>query len=233
MKFISNVHQIIEYGKITRDISEEDIPISSSVPLAGKYMELFNWEDISGKEQENLHQIKKEFLENQSVLTGNIVHFYLSNINYDNDQNKLIAFNRTVAKYGSLMHRDKIHEIIEKTNVFIRENVELFSKEHWDKVFNEYSVFDNFGKEFRIDRMMVDTQNKEILIIDYKTGVHYEEEQLDKYKEIIEKLAVVKKDKYSVKTKFVEVHCHSDNFVIPAKAGISDSGKRDSQLNWE
>ncbi|MCK4654917.1 MAG: PD-(D/E)XK nuclease family protein, partial [Candidatus Cloacimonetes bacterium] len=61
------------------------------------------------------------------------------------------------------------------------------------------------GKEFRIDRMMVNTKNKEILIIDYKTGAHYEEEQLDKYEEIIEKLAVVKKDKYSVKTKFVEV----------------------------
>jgi ATP-dependent exoDNAse (exonuclease V) beta subunit len=179
IKSISDVHQIIEYGKITRDISEEDIPIYASVPLAGKYMELFNWEDISGKEQENLHQIKKEFLENQSVLTGNIVHFYLSNIDYDNEQNREAAFYRTIAKYGSLMHRDNIHEIIEKTNVFIRENIELFSKENWDKVFNEYSMFDEKGKEFRIDRMMVNSKNKEILVIDYKTGAHYEEEQLD------------------------------------------------------
>ncbi|MCD4795764.1 MAG: UvrD-helicase domain-containing protein, partial [Candidatus Cloacimonetes bacterium] len=185
MKSISDVHQIIEYGKITRDISDKEIQKSASLPFAGKYMELFNWEDISEKEQENLHQIKKEFLENQSLLTGNIVHFYLSNIDYDNDQNRKVAFYRTIAKYGSLMHRHKIQEIIEKTNAFIRENSEFFSKENWDKIFNEYLVFDNFGKEFRIDRMMVNTQNKEILIIDYKTGTHYKEEQLDKYKEII------------------------------------------------
>ncbi len=205
IKSLSDVHQIIEYGKITRDISEEDIPISASIPFIGKYLELFNWDNFSEKEQENIHQIKKEFLVNQSVLTGNIVHFYLSNIDYANDQNREVAFYRTIAKYGSLMHRDKIQAILEKTNDFIRENIELFSKENWDKVFNEYSIFNAKGREFRIDRMMVNSKNKEILVIDYKTGAHYEEEQLDKYKEIIEKLAVVKKDKYVVKTKFVEV----------------------------
>ncbi|MCK4655025.1 MAG: UvrD-helicase domain-containing protein [Candidatus Cloacimonetes bacterium] len=205
MKSISDVHQIIEYGKITRDISEEEIKKSASLPFVGKYLDIFNWEDLSEKEQENIHQIKKEFLENQSVLTGNIVHFYLSNIDYDNDQNREVAFYRTIAKYGSLMHRDEIQAILEKTNNIIRENIELFSEENWDKVFNEYSVFNAKGKEFRIDRLMVNTKNKEILIIDYKTGAHYEEEQLDKYEEIIEKLAVVKKDKYRVKTRFVEV----------------------------
>jgi ATP-dependent exoDNAse (exonuclease V) beta subunit len=205
LKSISEIHQTIEYGQITRDISEEEIQISATLPFAGKYLELFDWEDISGREQENIHQIKKEFLENQSVLTGNIVHFYLSNIDYDNDQNRKVAFYRTIAKYGSLMHRDEIQAILEKTNNIIRENIELFSEENWDKVFNEYSVFNAKGKEFRIDRLMVNTKNKEILIIDYKTGAHYEDEQLDKYEEIIEKLAVVKKDKYRVKTRFVEV----------------------------
>lgn len=205
IKSISDVHQIIEYGKITKDVSEEEIQKSATLPFAGKFMELFDWEEISEIKQENIHQIKKEFLENKSVLTGNIVHFYLSNIDYDNEQNNRIAFNRTIAKYGSLMHRDKIQKIIEKTNGFIQKNIELFSKDNWDKVFNEYSVFDSFGKEFRIDRMMVNSKNKEILIIDFKTGAHYEEEQLDIYKEILEKLAIVKNDKYSVKTRFVEV----------------------------
>ncbi len=209
MKSISEVHQTLEYGEITKDISEEEIQTSASLPFAGKYLELYNWEDLSEKKQENLYQIKKEFLENQSVLTGNIVHFYLSNIDYENEQNKRTAFNRTVAKYGSLMHRDEIQLIIEKTNNFIRENIDLFNKDNWDKVFNEYSIFDSFGKEFRIDRMMVNTRKKEILIIDYKTGEQYEKEQLDKYKVIVEELAVVKKDKYSVDVKFVEVPCHS------------------------
>ncbi len=202
---LSDVHQIIEYGKITRDIYEEETKKSVSLPFVGKYLELVDWEDISGREQENIHQIKKEFLENRSVLIGNIVHFYLSNIDYDNEQNREAAFYRTVAKFGSLMHREKIQEIIKKTNSFIQKNIEFFSKDNWDKVFNEYSVFNAKGKEFRIDRMMVNSKNKEILIIDYKTGAHYEEEQLDKYKEIIENLDVVKKENYSVKTKFMEV----------------------------
>ncbi|MBC8415891.1 MAG: UvrD-helicase domain-containing protein [Candidatus Cloacimonetes bacterium] len=205
MKSISVIHQIIEYGKITKYVSEEEIQKSATLPFAGKFMELFDWEDISEREQENIHQIKKEFLENKSILTGNIVHFYLSNIDYDNDQNREVACYRTIAKYGSLMHLDKVQVILEKTNNFIKENIELFSKENWDRVFNEYSVFNAKGKEFRIDRMMVNSRKKEILIIDYKTGAHYEEEQLDKYKEIIEKLPIVINKNYSVKTKFVEV----------------------------
>ncbi|MBT5420199.1 MAG: hypothetical protein HOK80_04865, partial [Candidatus Cloacimonetes bacterium] len=61
------------------------------------------------------------------------------------------------------------------------------------------------GKESRIDRLMINTLKKKILIIDYKTGSHYEDEQLDRYKELLDKLPIVKNENYNVDKKFLEV----------------------------
>ncbi|RLC49152.1 MAG: hypothetical protein DRI23_09665, partial [Candidatus Cloacimonadota bacterium] len=80
-----------------------------------------------------------------------------------------------------------------------------FDESKWDRVFNEYTVFDENGKESRIDRMMINTVAKEILIIDFKTGSNYEAEQLNNYKKLIEGLPVVKRDNYRVETSFVEI----------------------------
>jgi hypothetical protein len=133
------------------------------------------------------------------------VHEYLSHIDYDNLEIRQIALENTIAKYGSLFHRNKINEIVLQVNVFLKENSDFFNKDNWNKVFNEYTIFDGNNKESRIDRLMINTKEKKILILDYKTGIHFEQEQLDKYKEIVDKLPLVKKDKYRVDVKFIEV----------------------------
>ena len=53
---------------------------------------------------------------------------------------------------------------------------------------------------------MINTLKKEILIIDYKTGLHYEEEQLDRYKEILDKFPIVIKENYDIKVKYIEIN---------------------------
>ena len=202
---LSQVHQIIEYGTITIDKPETDKAASEIVTSFSQHLKFLNWDDISERKPDNIHQLKTEILDNQSIQIGNIVHEYLSHIVFDSKKIRQIAFEKTLSKYGSLFHRDKIIEIIIKVNESIDEHNDYFIEDNWDKVFNEFTIFDEKGKESRIDRLMINTSKKEILIIDYKTGSHYEQEQLDRYKEIIEKLLIVKKENYEVDKKFLEV----------------------------
>ncbi|NQT64821.1 MAG: hypothetical protein HQ554_01435, partial [FCB group bacterium] len=202
---ISDVHQTIEYGIITIDEpGTEKLPSEIAISFS-KHLKFLNWKDISEQKPENIHLLKTEIIDNQSIQIGNIVHEYLSYIDYDNPKIKQSSFEKTLAKYGSLFHRNIIQELIIKVNGFIKENSDFFNKDNWDKVFNEFTIYDDKGKESRIDRLMINTKEKKILLLDYKTGSQFEQEQLDKYKEIVEKLPVVKKDKYRVDVKFMEV----------------------------
>ncbi len=200
---ISAVYHKLEYGKITKESVESD-KINEVEYSFNESFKLFSLKDAKLCEPKKIEQIKKEFLENQSVLIGNIVHEYLSYIKYAQPKELEAASNKTIAKYGSLMNIIKLKKIISKVDKFINENSKFFNKDNWDKIFNEFSIFD-VNKEYRIDRLMIDTHNKEILIVDYKTGYKFDEEQLDRYKAIIEKLPVVVREKYRVETKFVEV----------------------------
>ena len=202
---LSEVHQVIEYGTITIDEPETEKVSSEITTSFSKHLKFLNWNDIAERNPENIHQLKTEILDNQSIQIGNIVHEYLSHIKYDNPEIMQVGFEQTLAKYGSLFHRNKINEIISKVNQFIDEHSDFFNADNWNKVFNEFTIYDDKGKESRIDRLMINTKEKKILILDYKTGRHFKQEQLDKYKEIIEKLPIVKRDNYSVETRFLEV----------------------------
>ncbi len=199
---LSEVHHIIEHGTITIDEPKTEIVSSEIITSFSEHVKFLNWDDIVKSEPGNIHLLKTEILENQSIQIGNIVHEYLSHIEYNNAINRQIAFEKTLSKYGSLFHRDRINEIIVKVNQFINENKEIFNQDNWDKVFNEFTIYDKYGKESRIDRLMINTKEKKILILDYKTGSYFEQEQLDRYKEIIEKFPIVKKENYRVEKKF-------------------------------
>ena len=202
---LSQVKQIIEYGTVTID-EQETKKVSPEIATSfSKHLQFLNWNEITEHEPENIHKLKNEIRDNQSIQIGNIVHEYLSHINFDDPRIKQLALENTLAKYGSLFHRKKIKEIIFKVNQFINDNDNYFNKDNWDIVFNEFTIFDKYGKESRIDRLMINTKEKKILILDYKTGAYFEQEQLDRYKEIIETFPIVKKEKYRVNTRFVEV----------------------------
>ncbi|HOQ80690.1 MAG TPA: hypothetical protein PLH63_06465, partial [Candidatus Cloacimonadota bacterium] len=96
----------------------------------------------------------------------------------------------------------EIEEIIETCDQAITNNAQFFS-EDWDKIYNEYTIFDN-DKMYRIDRLLISDKRKEIMILDFKTG-SYNEEQLQNYKSIIESLPIVKEEGYIVDTYFLEV----------------------------
>ena len=202
---ISLTSHKLQFGKLSVEPFEQVNNVSSNAKLPD-FFAVSNNDNITEMEVPNLYQLSSEFLENQSIQIGNIVHDYLSHIKYDDTKARQIAMENTLAKYGSLFHKDRINEIVIKIDEFIDDHLTYFAGDDWDKVFNEFTVFDDQGKESRIDRLMINTLKKEILIIDYKTGLHYEEEQLDRYKEILDKFPIVIKENYDIKVKYIEIN---------------------------
>jgi len=54
----------------------------------------------------------------------------------------------------------------------------------------------------RIDRLLLDREDKKIIILDYKSGRSREEEQLERYRELIKAEAG---EEYEVEVEFLEV----------------------------
>ncbi len=165
---------------------------------------VFDRSSLLNKPQEDFIDKKSVYLTEKLPLKGEIVHYYLSQIYYAAAQELNNAAAKTISFYGNIMTVAQIRELIEKTNRFISNNPDLFSK-RWNKIFNEKTVFDKQGKEYRIDRLMIDEEMKVILIVDYKTGLVDDKGQLDKYIKIIGQLSFVRKNNYSVQGKYLEV----------------------------
>lgn len=161
-------------------------------------------------EDPNIKQLATEFMINKNILIGNIVHDFLSCIYYNTKKENELARKQIISKYGSLMQKEELENIINKINIFLKENPYYFDNNQWDRVFNEFIIFDENGRELRIDRMMLNKKEKEILIIDYKTGSIKDEDQLENYKTVVKSLPIVKEGNYNIKTKYVQIEISSD-----------------------
>ncbi len=184
---------------------EKPIPANESIPKQINFLQKYltdyslpNFEE--NKPRENM---KKVYLEDRHQLLGNVAHEYLNYIKYGEEKEFLIAKSMVFKKFGSLLNREELRQAINICHKFIRENQEIFDRK-WDKVFNEKTVFQK-GKEYRIDRMMVNSKTKEVMIIDYKTGGIYDENQVNNYVDIIKEIPFVKENGFRVEGKFMEV----------------------------
>ena len=122
---------------------------------------------------------------------GNIVHYFLENLIYNEDEERERAEKNAVIKYGASFGRENVLNILESTGVknFLVENSEIFSK-NWDFIYPEYSIYsETENKLYRLDRVMIkkSSGNKKgkVLVVDYKTG-GLEESQLENYLSLIE-----------------------------------------------
>ncbi len=70
-------------------------------------------------------------------------------------------------KYGNILDLSKVKSILNKIALFIAHNQEYFNQK-W-QVFNEYELMKGDSLH-RINRLMIDKVNKEIMILDYKSG---------------------------------------------------------------
>lgn len=143
--------------------------------------------------EENLHQNwQAVFIERPQHLYGDILHYYLSFILRDTEDEHRLALKHCLKRYGSLLPESKIRELCESGRRKLQEYSYLFAAEY-DKVYTELPV-----KKYRIDRLLVNTAKKEVLIIDYKTGRIHEPEQLEKYKAALEELPAFQGYRYKL-----------------------------------
>ena len=149
---------------------------------------------VQDKEQKNNAE-KYNFFKKQSEglkiaeskIKGLALHYYLENIKYNQEKEKDSARKLLKSKYGNLLGPEKISAIIVEGDQFIESHPDLFAEKY--QVFNEYLLKEKTGqgeKHYRIDRLLVDHQNKEVKIVDYKSGSYRDPAQLQKYQELLE-----------------------------------------------
>jgi hypothetical protein len=119
-------------------------------------------------------------------LRGNIAHFYLAHIRYAEMPELERARLMTLRQFGNLMVKTDLHHIIDKLEKQLPALKEIFHPDY-DIVFTEYTIFQS-GREYRIDRLMLNTKAKTYRLIDFKTGGIYQPEQLNFYARLIQKL---------------------------------------------
>lgn len=152
-----------------------------------------------------VQDFKSTYVEKRSALKGTVAHYYLAQIKVDKEDIKARARASTVAEYGGVFPASDIEKIIETTDRFIGNNKQYFSSEKWERIFTEYTIFDKNGKEYRIDRLLVNSSEKIVLILDFKTGEEYDKKQIQKYKDVIQQLPIVQQNHYTISAKFLEV----------------------------
>lgn len=155
-------------------------------------------------EMESHVDLKTVFLEQKAIEIGNVVHYYLSFIKRGTPQEREFARAKTRSFYGTLLSPATIDSILPQVDEFIQNHPALFSP-NWTHIYTEYTLFDEQGREQRIDRLMVDEPNKRIDIVDYKTGHVFEPEQVDLYIKTIQSLGIVREHGYTVQGRFLEI----------------------------
>ncbi|MFW5981957.1 MAG: UvrD-helicase domain-containing protein, partial [Halanaerobiaceae bacterium] len=129
-------------------------------------------------------------------IEGLAVHYYLENIKHDTETERRYAFQLMKGRYGNILGEKRINDISKRIVAFLEEN-SVFFNELW-QVYNEYQLEYN-EKKYRIDRLLVNEEKKEIIILDYKSGYLKDQAQLDLYKDIVERES---KGKYHIYSKF-------------------------------
>ncbi len=187
--------------KQTQKKQEEELRENSHKNYLKEY--LTNYLRPELEKQSRNWNMKKIYLEDRHQLLGTLAHEYLTYIKYGEEKEFPLAKSMVLKRFGSLLSHFEIHQVIERCHKFIQDNPEIYSK-RWNHIFNEKSIFQD-SEEFRIDRMMVDSKAKVVMIIDYKTGRIDNEEQVNHYINIISEIPFVKEQRYEVKGKFVKL----------------------------
>ena len=169
------------FGKLNIEPREiENIEVNLS-----RISSYFKKEDISPRKKEKIEQ-NKNINMNLEIETKRIeglaIHYYLENVIYNQPAERKFARNMVLSRYGNILGPDKTEKLLSRIDNFIENHPDYFN-DKWD-IFTEYELKVEETK-YRIDRLLVNKDEKQILIVDYKTGSEMEESQLDEYEEVI------------------------------------------------
>ena len=145
--------------------------------------------------------LEKEFKRKK----GLAMHYYFEHILNNLENDKLIAKSALLSRYGNMLGKKIVEELIVRMEKFIEKNSDIYNEKY--KVYTEFEIYDSEGRKRIIDRINIDEENKKIYIYDYKTGFEPEtnekyQEQINEYRNILSKK--VSAD-YEIDVKLLEV----------------------------
>ncbi len=187
-----------EIGNLFSGKGEEEEEMEKLVDLSAYFKA--NFLDEEKIKELNLRKdYKLSLVKEIKRLEGLALHYYLEFIRYNRAEERAYAEKMVLARYGNILGPGRLGELIRRINLFLQEKEEYFAGE-W-QVFNEYEL-EWEGEIYRIDQLRVNQERKEILILDYKSGITRDQAQLDRYKEIIEDLTG---GEFKIRVEFVEI----------------------------
>nr|WP_315144254.1 UvrD-helicase domain-containing protein [uncultured Flavobacterium sp.] len=176
-----------DFGSATKlSKSVKHIDSTKSIPVMDAFLD-----------PKNIKIAQKEALmwgtqQQEAIAYGNVVHEILSLVKYQKDIEKAVE----IALANGWIHFEQT-ETVTQTIQAIVSHPELEGYfEEGNQIFNEQAIIQKEGKTMKPDRMVLKGGN-EMLLLDYKTGVHNVkyQQQLENYQDAIEKIGykVVKK----------------------------------------
>lgn len=193
-----------EYEYETGQIVESEIPEettdTSDVKISNSLFKTY-FNDDKLRMEKSSNTLENEFKRKK----GLAMHYYFEHILNDLENEKKIAKSALLSRYGNMLGKKIVEELIVRMDKFIEKNIDIYDKKY--KVYNEFEVYDSEGKKRIIDRINIDENNRKIYIYDYKTGFEPEtkkeyQEQIEEYKNILR--GKVSED-YEIEVKLLEV----------------------------
>ena len=193
-----------ENGYETGEIVESEIPEettdTSDVKISNSLFKTY-FDDDKFIVKTSLNTLENEFKRKK----GLAMHYYFEHILNDLENEKKIAKSALLSRYGNMLGKKIVEELIVRMDKFIEKNSSIYDEKY--KVYTEFEIYDSDGKKRIIDRINIDENNRKIYIYDYKTGFEPEtkkeyQEQIEEYKNILR--GKVSED-YEIDVKLLEV----------------------------
>ena len=189
-----------EMGQIVESEIPEETTDTSDVKISDSLFKTY-FNDDKLRMEKSSNTLENEFKRKK----GLAMHYYFEHILNDLENEKKIAKSALLSRYGNMLGKKIVEELIVRMDKFIEKNIDIYDKKY--KVYNEFEVYDSEGKKRIIDRINIDENNRKIYIYDYKTGFEPEtkkeyQEQIEEYKNILG--GKVSED-YEIEVKLLEV----------------------------
>ena len=189
-----------ETGQIVESEIPEETTDTSDVKISDSLFKTY-FNDDKLRMEKSSNTLENEFKRKK----GLAMHYYLEHILNDLENEKKIAKSALLSRYGNMLGKKIVEELIVRMDKFIEKNINIYDKKY--KVYNEFEVYDSEGKKRIIDRINIDENNRKIYIYDYKTGFEPEtkkeyQKQIEEYKNILR--GKVSED-YEIEVKLLEV----------------------------
>lgn len=189
-----------EIGEIIESEIPEEITDTSDVKVSNNLFETY-FDDDKFVVKKSSNTLENEFKRKK----GLAMHYYFEHISNNLENDKLIAKSALLSRYGNMLGKKIVEELIVRMEKFIEKNSNIYDEKY--KVYTEFEIYDSEGKKRIIDRINIDEENKKIYIYDYKTGFEPEtnekyQEQINEYRDILSKK--VSAD-YEIDVKLLEI----------------------------